>query len=554
RDITERKQVEHALAQQREWFRVTLASIGDAVIATDKQGRIVFMNAVAEHMTGWTSAQAEGHDCDEVFHIVNETTRKPVVNPVTRVLREGTVVGLANHTVLIARNGSELPIDDSAAPIRMPDGSTTGVVLVFHDVSERRVAEHQRQQLAREREQLLQSERAARREAERANRSKDDFVATLSHELRTPLNAILGWTQVLRAGLGDAATVERGLNVIERNTRLQAQLISDLLDVSRIVSGKLRLEVQLVELAEVVEHATETVKPSADAKNVRIESQLEPGLPAIAGDPARLQQVVWNLLSNAVKFSPADSTVHVRLERDGVNGKITVSDSGAGIRADFLPYLFDRFRQADASTTRRFGGLGLGLTIVKQLVDLHGGHVSAQSEGEGRGATFSVTLPLEASRTGLHRMRTASVAPELDDRLHGLRVLLVEDEPDGRELVERLLSEVGCEVTAVESAQAAFATLDRERPDLLITDIGLPGEDGYSLIRRLRQHERTSGGALPAIALTAFARSEDRARALLAGFQAHVAKPVDPAELLTTVASFAGVLERSAQPSPDDVR
>jgi PAS domain S-box-containing protein len=523
----------------------TLSSIGDAVIATDLHGRVVFMNPVAEYMTGWRAHEARGRDCAEVFRILDETTRAPAESPVGRVLRDGVVVGLANHTVLVARDGSERPIDDSAAPIRSGDGGIAGMVLVFHDVSDRRKLERERAAVEREREQLLLSERTARGEAERANRLKDDFVAALSHELRTPLNAILGWAELLRRAPRDAATIERGLAVIERNTRAQAQLIADLFDVSRIVSGKLRLELELCDLSSVVSQAIDTLKPSADAKRIAIECHVERGLESIAGDPARLSQVVWNLVSNAIKFTSEGGRVTVRVERDGACAALTVSDTGTGIRSEFLPYLFDRFRQADASTTRRFGGLGLGLTIVKQLVELHGGSVTAHSEGEGRGATFVVKLPFDHAAFSERRdlgQAVTTAASAAYKRLTGLKVMVVEDDADARELVERLLVEAGCRVTSIASASAAMNALSRESFDVLISDIGLPDEDGYSLIERIRTLDRSAGGRVPAIALTAFARTEDRTRALRAGFQAHVAKPVEPAELLAIVASLADIV------------
>jgi PAS domain S-box-containing protein len=540
RDITERRRAERALAQQREWCQVTLASIGDAVITTDCNGKVTFMNPVAERLTGWDAADAEGRGLGEVFRIIDESTREPIENPCHKVLSSGTAIGLAEHTVLIARDGSERPIDENAAPIRTGDGPVAGVVLVFHDVSDRRKGE-------REREELLESERTARGDAERANRLKDDFVATLSHELRTPLSAILGWTQMLRHEASDPGTLSRATEVIERNTRLLAQLISDLLDVSSIASGKMRINLQSVQLAALIEHAIETVKPVGDAKQVAIDLIGDAMVEPIDCDPARVQQIVWNLLSNAVKFSPKGSRVLVALAHDERVARITVSDRGSGISADFLPHLFDRFRQADASTTRRHGGLGLGLTIVKQLVEMHRGTVTARSDGEGKGATFVVTLPLDAGREELAPAERASEMPVQHDeraRLRGLKVIVVEDEADARELVERLLSEAGCLVVAVESASAALAALGRERPDLLVSDIGLPDEDGYSLIQRIRGLETGQAGALPAIALTAFARGVDRTRALRAGFQAHLAKPVDPVELLAVVGSFAGIVAR----------
>ena len=304
RDVSDQRRVEDAIAEQREWFKTTLESIGDAVIATDVHGRVEFMNPIAEHLTGWRQNDASGRKCDEVFRIVNEDTRRTIENPVTRVLAEGTIVGLANHTILISANGTERPIDDSGAPIRSRDGRIVGVVLVFRDVTDRRRAEVERRDAGLERERLLEAERAARAMAERASRVKDEFVAMVSHELRTPLNAILGWTQLMTKPDADPAVITRGVDVIARNTRLQAQLISDLLDVSRIVSGKLRLDIRLVDLRTVVTDAIETVQKDADEKGVVIERDLENTIGSIAGDPARLQQMVWNLLSNAIKFTP----------------------------------------------------------------------------------------------------------------------------------------------------------------------------------------------------------------------------------------------------------
>ena len=413
---------------------------------------------------------------------------------------------------------------------------------------QRRRSEESRVNAGREREQLLESERAARSEAERANHLKDEFLATVSHELRTPLNAMLGWTQLLkRKGPADPKMLDRGLDVIERNVQLQTQLISDLLDMSRIASGKLRLEVEAVDLAAVVEAAVETARPAAQKKGVQLEGIVEPGAGAVAGDPVRLQQIVSNLLGNAIKFTGEGGRVLVRVEPADGHTQIVVSDTGIGIKPDVLPALFDRFRQADSSTTRRYGGLGLGLAIVRQLTELHGGAVSARSDGEGKGATFIVSLPLAlASAQPAHPGSSqASGHPDggyrRDLPVEGVRVLVVEDENDTRELLERILSEAGCKVVAVASASAALDALRVQRPDVLLSDIGLPDEDGYSLIRKIRCLPGEAG-AVPAIAVTAFARFEDRTRALHAGFQSHVSKPVQPAELLASVATFAGVM------------
>ena len=428
RDVTEQRKAEEAIAEQHEWFETTLESIGDAVIATDVRGRIVFMNSVAEHLTGWRIDAARDHACTEVFNIVTDQTRRVVENPVTRVLQDGAIVGLANHTILIAADGTERPIDDSGAPIRNRDGRIVGVVLVFRDVSERQRVEAEREAAAGDRERLLVAERTARAEAERANRLKDDFVAMVSHELRTPLNAILGWTDLMLRKQNDQATVARGLDIVARNTRLQAQLISDLLDISRIVSGKLHLDMQSVHLASVIDAAVETVQHAADQKGVEIERQLDTSIGPMAGDPARLQQVVWNLLSNALKFTPKGGRVRIVLRRTGSQAEIIVEDNGAGIRPDFLPYVFDRFQQADASRTRRFGGLGLGLSIVRSLVEFHRGTVQAASAGEGKGATFTIGLPTGAPA----ELRTEALAPNRDASvedisLANIRVLVVED-------------------------------------------------------------------------------------------------------------------------------
>jgi PAS domain S-box-containing protein len=550
RDFTEQRRAEEAIAEQREWLETTLQSIGDAVIATDVRGRIVFMNPVAEHLTGWQIDSARDRPCTEVFNIVDETTRGLIENPVMRVLQDGAIVGLANHMILIAADGSERPIDDSGAPIRDRDGHVVGVVLVFRDVGERRRLEAEREAAARERERLLVAERTARAEAERANRLKDDFVAMVSHELRTPLNAILGWTDIMLRRQNDQATVARGLDIVARNTRLQTQLISDLLDISRIVSGKLRLDLQGVDLASVIDAAVETVQHAADQKGVAIERQLDTTLGPMTGDPARLQQIVWNLLSNALKFTPKGGRVRIVLRRTGAQAEIIVEDNGAGIRPDFLPYVFDRFQQADASRTRRFGGLGLGLSIVRNLVEFHGGTVKAASAGEGNGATFTIVLPMTAPP----ELRTEELAPTdanvEEISLANIRVLVVEDEPDTAEFIINLLAMHGADVVTAVSAREALEAVVHARPDILISDIGLPEMDGYQLMEQIRKMNVADGGGIPAVALTAFARSEDRTRALRAGYQTHLAKPIESTELVATVASFAELVSARRTDAP----
>jgi len=401
-------------------------------------------------------------------------------------------------------------------------------------------------QSAHEREQLLDSERAARSEAERMSALKDDFLATLSHELRTPLSAILGWAQVLRLRAGDATQVREGLHTIERNARVQIQLIEDLLDMSRITSGKVRLDVQPVEPLAFVEAAIATVAPAAEAKGVRIEKQLDPSGGPVSGDPGRLQQVAWNLLANAVKFTPKGGKVQVRLERVNSHVELCVADTGIGIRADFLPHAFERFRQDDASTTRMFGGLGLGLSIVKHLVELHGGTVHVASPGVGQGATFTVRLPLKVVHDArevegrLHpRAPADSFEFEVAD-LSGLKVLVVDDEPDARELIRRVLAECQADVVTAADAATALKLVGDERPNVIVSDIGMPHVDGFELLKRIRALGPERGGAAPAIALTAFARLEDRTRVLHAGFLVHVSKPVEPSELVAMVATVAG--------------
>jgi PAS domain S-box-containing protein len=546
RDVTNERRAEEALAEQREWFERTLQSIGDAVIATDVNGRVVFMNPIAEQLTGWSLSEALGRSSVEVFNIINDNSRRAVGSPVTRVLAEGAVVGLANHTVLIAADGTERPIDDSGAPIHGRDGRIVGVVLVFRDVSERRRGELERRDALQERERLLEAERAARGAAERANRAKDEFVAMVSHELRSPLNAIYGWTQLMTQPGAGPEMIARGVDVITRKTRLQTQLISDLLDISRIVSGKLRLDLEPVDVASIVGDAIDTVQRDANDKRIAIVRDLDQTVGGITGDAARLQQIVWNLLTNAIKFTAEGGQITVRIRKRGREVRISVADTGVGIRADSLSQIFDRFQQADQSITRRAGGLGLGLSIVKHLVDLHGGSIRAESPGIGQGATFTVTLP-----SGPHaedaEERPAAVARDSvqpSDSLKGIRILVVEDEPDTCEFLERLLGSYGAEVLISHSAEQALLRIADGKVHIMVSDIGLPDVDGYDLMHRIRQLPRHLGGTMPAIALTAYARTEDRMRAFRAGYQVHLAKPIEPAELVATIASFAGLSDR----------
>ena len=397
---------------------------------------------------------------------------------------------------------------------------------------------------AGERERILESERAARSEAERLGHMKDEFLATLSHELRTPLNAIQGWAALLRQPNISADDQQRGLETIERNVRAQGQIINDLLDMSRIISGKIHLEVQPMQLHQVIEGSLDVVRQTAIAKRIRMTSLLDSSIGQVRGDPNRLQQVLWNLLTNAVKFTPQGGRIHVVLERVNSHVEIVIEDTGIGIRAEFLPYVFERFRQGDATTTRRFGGLGLGLSIVKNLVELHGGSVRVKSPGENQGATFVVALPVSHIHNdeGSRVKRSMQAADSLEaielPRLDDISVLLVDDEPDGRALIARILEGRGARPTAVQSAEEALECLKRERFDILLSDVGMPHVDGYELIRRARLLDRARPNPLPAIAVTAYARSEDRQRSLLAGYQMHLAKPVEARELIAAIASL----------------
>jgi PAS domain S-box-containing protein len=404
--------------------------------------------------------------------------------------------------------------------------------------------QHQLKESVHKSQELAASERAARSEAERIGRLKDDFLATLSHELRTPLNAILGWAQLLQQNLPSPEMLREGLEIVERNARTQNQLISDLLDMSRIISGKVRLDVQLVDLASMITAVIDSLRPSAEMKNLRLHTVLDPLAGPVSGDPNRLQQIIWNLLNNAIKFTPKGGKIEVLLARVNSHLEMTVSDTGQGIKAEFLPHVFDRFRQADASTTREQGGLGLGLAICKQLVELHGGRIYAKSAGEGQGAIFSMILPLAIARhapddSGRSNIDLGGLGFQ-EISLAGKTVLVVDDEADARDLLQRMLVERGARVIVAESADKGLACIPSGKPDVILSDIGMPKKDGYEFILEVRKLPPQMGGKTPAIALTAFARSEDRTRAMMAGYQVHLAKPIEGQELIATVASLTG--------------
>jgi PAS domain S-box-containing protein len=498
-------------------------SITDGFIAFDRDWRYIYINAAAESI-GLRRSELLGRTIWEAFPDLLGTEFETQFR---RAAAERTPMEFEYCHPDWGRwfNSKVFPAADG------------GVTIYLRDVTERKRAEE-------ERARLLESERAARRQAEEASRLKDEFLATLSHELRTPLNSISGWAGLLRTSTFTDEQAERALETIERSARSQNQLINDLLDVSRIITGNMRLDVEPVRLGSVIDAAVESVSPSAEAKGIRLSALLDPAADMVSGDAERLQQVVWNLLSNAIKFTQKGGCVQVRLERVDSHIEITVADNGQGIKPEFLPHVFDRFRQEEGGTGRQHGGLGLGLAIVRHLVELHGGTVHANSAGVNQGATFTIMLPVTPLRkAGPNEKREAgyeSAAPmKKTPSISGVRVLLVDDDADGRELVEEMLAQGDAEMRAAGSAAAALAILDEWRPDALISDIGMPGEDGYALIEKLRKRERERGERrIPAIALTAYARVEDRLRALSAGYQAHVSKPVEMTELLTVIASL----------------
>ncbi|HEY1954672.1 MAG TPA: PAS domain S-box protein [Polyangiaceae bacterium] len=707
----DREQAARLAAEQAQArWTTTLHSIGDAVIATDATGLVTFMNDVAQKLTGWSQDEARGHTLRDVFPIVNEETRRHVEDPVAKVLREGKVVGLANHTVLVRRDGTDVPIDDSAAPIRDDAGQLFGVVLVFRDVTTekreqarrdfllrageellsaadyhaslrtvvhlavprladwcavdvvepsgeiqrlavahvdpskvtlalelarkyppnrsdttgvrnvirtgqselyrvipreliersaiddehrellRRLRLHsgmiiplrgretvfgaitfvhaesnreydegdlafaeelarraalviERRRLADERNVLFEAERRARAQADLANRAKDEFLAVVSHELRNPLSAIIGWAKLLMAR-DLPPDLREPIQTIERNARAQARLIEDMLDVSRIISGKLQLDVGAANLEQAISDAVESARRAADTKGVAVTATVEPAI-EMRADQVRLQQIVANLVTNAVKFTPRGGTVTVTARRRGNDVRIVVHDTGEGIEPHMLEAIFEPFRQVDASTTRRHGGLGLGLAIVRQLVSAHGGAIHAASEGQGKGSTFTVDLPTHVPHRGVFQSAPTSEPPPSPPsplpRLDRTRVLVVDDQPELVELMAFVLSSAGAEVTSATSAVQALELFARTRPDVIVSDIGMPEVDGYELIRRIRALPPSEGGRTPAIAITAYVRREDAERAFASGFQRHVPKPVEPRAIVVAVANLAGI-------------
>jgi PAS domain S-box-containing protein len=537
-------------ADEADRARALLAAIvmssEDAVVSKTLEGIVTSWNLAAERLFGFTATEMVGQS---ITRIIPKDLQHEEVEILAKLHRGERIERY--ETVRMRKDGQKLDISLTISPIRDSSGRIIGAAKIAHDITARRHAEREllerEAQLARlsaERELFLESERAARNQAERLGHLKDEFLATLSHELRTPLNAIQGWATLMREGRVKPEDYARGLEAIERNARVQVQIVNDLSDMSRIISGKIHLEVQPLYLHEIVNNAIEAVRQSAAGKEIRLQSLLDSRIGLVRGDPNRLQQVLWNLLSNAIKFTPKGGRVQVVLERVNSHAEICIEDTGIGIRPDFLPHVFDRFRQADPSTTRHYGGLGLGLSIVKNLVELHGGTVRVTSPGERQGSTFVVCLPISHVRAEPESIGNPagsaadSLGPAELPRLDGARVLVVDDENDGRALTMRILEDRGAQVVCASNAREALEALTREHFDLLLSDIGMPDMDGFALIRKVREFDKSRGGPIPAIAITAYARAEDRQRSLLAGFHMHLSKPIEARELIASSAAL----------------
>ncbi len=539
RDLTRRREQEESLRQSEEHFRLLVEGVSDyAIFMLDANGLIATWNLGAQRIIGYEPAQIVGRHFSIFYPPDAIESGWP-----EHELQVATTQGrFEEEGWRLRSDGTHFWASVVVTALRDEGGRLRGFAKLTRDLTERRRAEVMAADGAR-RDELLDAERRARIEAQRAARMKDEFLATLSHELRTPLNAILGWTQILRRPrAGAQPDLHHGLEVIERNARAQIQLVDDLLDLSRIMSGRFRLDLRRLESADVLRGVLDSARPAAEAKGIRLDATIPLEAGTIVADAGRLQQVVWNLLTNAIKFTPRAGSVHVSLNRVETQVEMTVTDSGVGIPPQFLPHVFDRFSQQDGTASRSYSGLGLGLAIAKQLVELHGGAIVAQSEGEGRGATFVVTLPLASAIRSIDQAAPEECVQSDDrtalPRLDQLSILIVEDEPDARELVGRILESHGARVTLAASAEEALRALDVSSPDVLVSDIGMPGMDGYQLMRRIRSTE-PKGKRLPALALTAFARAEDRKRVMLAGYQSHLAKPFDVNELVLLVSSLA---------------
>ena len=532
-DISARKQAEEAT--RRLEFHVESSPL--AVVEWDSDFRVSRWSASAEGLFGWKSEDVLGKHVNEWRFVFADDV--DAVALVTNRQREGVEVQGVQRNRNYTRDGSILYCEWYNSVLRDERGKLVSVLSLVLDVTARQSAEE-------ERAASLVRERDARKHAEEADRLKDEFLATLSHELRTPLTSILGWASMIRSGEVEGSNATRAIETIERNARSQARLIDDLLDVSRIITGNLRLDLHPLNLGPIVEAALDALRPTADVKGIKLQTRFVPAQCLVKGDPNRLRQVIWNLLSNAIKFTPRKGSVSIDLTCVESTARLTVGDTGDGISPEFLPYVFDRFRQAEGSISRKQGGLGLGLAVARHLVELHGGTIRAESEGLGRGAIFTVDLPLaqerrdparaEERRREVERRRNRLGAVRLD----GVHVLLVEDDDDSRKLLGTMLKRYGARVTSTKSAAEALRVFEGELPDVLISDIGMPDQDGYELMRKLREMPPEKGGNTPAIALTGYASRKDRERALNSGYQQHMAKPIEQADIIKAIAALVG--------------
>lgn len=528
---------ESALAHY--WLSAIIESAEDAIISKTLDGIITSWNKGAERIFGYKAEEIIGKSVT-VLIPPDHADEEPRI---LARLRKGERIE-HYETVRARKDGTLVDISLTVSPIRGPEGQIIGASKVARDISERKEAEEKR-------ERLLALEQRARSVAEEANRLKDEFLATVSHELRTPLTSILGYSKMLCTGMLGEKETAHAVDAIERNARAQAQIVNDILEVSRIITGKLRLDLRQISPLPAIESAIDAIRPTVGAKGVHLMTSLNPSVSPVMVDPDRLQQITWNLLSNAVKFTPAGGRIEIRLEELDGQIQLRVSDTGIGISPDFLPFVFDRFRQADSSTTRTHGGLGLGLALVRYLAELHGGMVEAESRGEGHGATFIVTLPLVTSESADAAASSPDLARDSQSssrekptsgsypKLDGLRVLVVDDEEDTRRMLKILFESCGAEVRTATSALEALKVFEQWNPGVMVCDIGMPNEDGYSLMRQVRATEAGRGEQTPALALTGYARSEDQVQALSAGYQMHMAKPVNPLELTVTVAALS---------------
>jgi PAS domain S-box-containing protein len=522
-----------SVIEQESRYRNIVETASEGIWIIDGQARTAFVNARLAEMFGYATDEMLGSEpYDFIFEEERQAARERFRN---RVSGDKRPLDFRYRR----KDGSELLATVSTSILSGPKGEFVGLLALVTDNTERKRAEA-------ERAELLEREQRSRELAETASRMKDEFLATLSHELRTPLNAIIGWTAILTRDQVEPSIVSQATEVIHRNARAQAKLVEDMLDVSRIISGKFQLDVRHVELVPVVDATIDVVRPMAEAKHIKIEKEFDFQTGKVSGDSTRLQQIMWNLLSNAIKFTPEGGQVKVRVGQVNSQAEITVTDTGQGISAKFLPYAFERFRQADSSYTRKHSGLGLGLAIVRHLVELHGGTVSAYSIGEGQGSTFTVRIPLAVDSTETKSAEGTfqsgeSVAPEsILSLIKGLRILIVDDDRDTREMLAAVLEINEAQVKATGGASEALETLKTWRPDVLVSDIGMPEEDGYSLIRQIRNLRLEEGADIPAIALTGYAGAEEGERALSSGFQVHLAKPAEPSSLVNTIAHLCG--------------